>query len=100
MSVDNVEVAEATENTPLSAFTEAAEEVSTPNAKYTNEDLAKARSQEKEKLYPVVDKLKEELAILSRSVRKPVPRKQNEQQSVHNVKLSVQLKPRQRQKKS
>jgi hypothetical protein len=64
MSVDNVEVAEATENTPLSAFTEAAEEVSTPNAKYTNEDLAKARSQEKEKLYPVVDKLKEELAIL------------------------------------
>lgn len=64
MSVDNVEVADATETNPMSAFTEAAEEVSTPNAKYTNEDIAKARAQEKEKLYPVVDKLKEELALL------------------------------------
>jgi hypothetical protein len=64
MSVDNVEVADATENNPMSAFTEAAEEVSAPNAKYTTEDIAKARAQEKEKLYPVVDKLKEELALL------------------------------------
>ena len=31
---------------------------------YTADDLAKARSQEKEKLYPQVEKLKEELALL------------------------------------
>ena len=33
---------------------------------YTEEDLAKVRSQEKEKLYPQIDKLKEELEVLKR----------------------------------
>jgi len=30
---------------------------------YTEEDLAKVRSQEKEKLYPEIDRLKEEVSI-------------------------------------
>jgi len=33
---------------------------------YTEEDLAKVRSQEKEKLYPQIDKLKEELDVLKK----------------------------------
>ena len=33
---------------------------------YTEEDLAKVRSQEKEKLYPQIDKLKEEVDSLRR----------------------------------
>jgi hypothetical protein len=60
-----LEVADATETGSTEAFNEAAAEASTtPAAKYTNEDIAKARAQEKEKLYPVVDKLKEELNLL------------------------------------
>jgi hypothetical protein len=33
---------------------------------YTDEDLAKVRSQEKEKLYPQIDSLKEELLALKK----------------------------------
>jgi len=33
---------------------------------YTEEDLAKVRSQEKEKLYPQIDKLKEELDLIKK----------------------------------
>lgn len=40
-------------------------EVQTQNS-YTAEDIAKARAQEKEKLYPVMDKMKEELAALKK----------------------------------
>ena len=39
------------------------EEVSMPN-KFTAEDIAKARAQEKQKLYPQVEKLQEELSFL------------------------------------
>jgi hypothetical protein len=64
MAIENeTQVADATENPALAAFTEAADEVA-PTGKYTTDDIAKARAQEKEKLYPVVDKLKEELASL------------------------------------
>jgi hypothetical protein len=67
MSVDNVEdTPEVTENPSFTAFSEAAEEVSNTNSKYTSDDIAKARAQEKEKLYPVVDKLKEELSLLKK----------------------------------
>jgi len=42
--------------------------VSTQNTKfYTEDDLAKVRSQEKEKLYPQIEKLKEEVDVLKRS---------------------------------
>jgi hypothetical protein len=37
-----------------------------PVGQYTADDIAKARAQEKEKLYPVMDKMKEELAALKR----------------------------------
>lgn len=62
MSVDNVEVAEATETaaTPSEAF---AAEVANPG-QFTAEDIAKARAQEKQKLYPQVEKLQEELSLL------------------------------------
>lgn len=65
---NNPEAVEAAIETPQAAFIEAAEEVSTPvpDSKYTADDIAKARAQEKDKLYPVVDKLKEELALLKK----------------------------------
>lgn len=42
---------------------------------YTDEDLAKVRSQEKEKLYPQIDKLKEELDIIKREREEELARK-------------------------
>lgn len=59
---ENLEVVNTTDVTPTttSAF---AEEVST-QAQFTAEDIAKARAQEKQKLYPQVEKLQEELALL------------------------------------
>lgn len=38
----------------------------TPNKAYTEEDLKKVREQEKSKLYPQIDSLKEELAVLKK----------------------------------
>ena len=59
------EVAETTENPAMDAFNQAAEEVSNvPGKSYSAEDIAKARSQEKAKLYPQLDKMAEELSIL------------------------------------
>lgn len=63
---DNLEVVDATEMGSTDAFNEAATEASTPAAKYTTEDIAKARAQEKQKLYPQVEKLQEELALLKK----------------------------------
>lgn len=54
----------APETDSFTAFTEAADEVTETNPKYTAEDIAKARAQEKDKLYPTIDKMKEELSIL------------------------------------
>ena len=52
-SSDNAVVADALTTKATSKF-------------YTEDDLAKVRSQEKEKLYPQIDKLKEELDLLKR----------------------------------
>jgi len=52
-SSDNAVVADAPTTKATSKF-------------YTEDDLAKVRSQEKEKLYPQIDKLKEELDLLKR----------------------------------
>lgn len=48
----------------MDAFNAAAEDASTSTGKYTAEDIAKARQQEKSKVYGTVEKLQEELAIL------------------------------------
>lgn len=64
---DNLEVAvEATETGSTEAFNEAAAEASKPGAKYTTEDIAKARAQEKAKLYPQLEKTQEELAAVKK----------------------------------
>jgi hypothetical protein len=67
MSEINPEVAESTENISMDAFNEAAEDASAMQSKpFTAEDIAKARAQEKAKLYPQIDKMAEELAALRR----------------------------------
>lgn len=61
------EVAEVTESpvpAPVPASTEAPETVS--DKFYTEEDLARIRAQEKDKLYPQVERLKEELSLLKK----------------------------------
>lgn len=64
---ENNEVAEATDVTgDFDAFTEAAETVAQAGPAFTAEDISKARSQEKAKLYPQVEKLQEELALLKK----------------------------------
>ena len=64
METEN-EVVEATTEAPLASPENFATEES-PVGQYTAEDIAKARAQEKEKLYPVMDKMKEELAALKK----------------------------------
>jgi hypothetical protein len=59
---ENLEVAETTEEITNAAFTE---EVAVQN-QFTADDIVKARAQEKAKLYPQVEKLQEELAILKK----------------------------------
>jgi hypothetical protein len=64
---ENTEVAEATPVTgDLGAFNEAAETVAQAGPSFTADDISKARAQEKAKLYPQVEKLQEELAILKK----------------------------------
>jgi DNA repair exonuclease SbcCD ATPase subunit len=63
---ENNEVAEATAAPAMEAFTEAANDVAQAGPAFTAEDIAKARSQEKAKLYPQVEKLQEELAVLKK----------------------------------
>lgn len=63
---DNLEVADATETGSTEAFNEAAADAVKPNAKYTTEDIAKARAQEKAKLYPQLEKTQEELAAVKK----------------------------------
>jgi len=57
---ENLEVVESTESITNAAF---AEEVAVQN-QFSADDIAKARAQEKAKLYPQVEKLQEELASL------------------------------------
>jgi len=59
---ENLEVVESTEPTIDTVFSE---EVTLQN-QFTAEDIAKARAQEKAKLYPQVEKLQEELAALKK----------------------------------
>lgn len=63
MSVDNVEATEVAETAPTPTETFASEAAQASNG-FSAEDIAKARAQEKAKLYPQVEKLQEELAIL------------------------------------
>jgi hypothetical protein len=60
-----LEVAE-TSAPSMDAFNEAAEDASTNTGKYTAEDLAKARQQEKSKVYKTVETLQEKLAVLEK----------------------------------
>lgn len=66
MPTENInEVADNAAETPsMTAFNEAAAEVNTPDARFTAEDIAKARKQEKDKVYSQLDTMKEELAAL------------------------------------
>jgi hypothetical protein len=59
---ENLEVVETTESITTEVF---AEEVAVQN-QFTVDDIAKARAQEKAKLYPQVEKLQEELAVLKK----------------------------------
>lgn len=59
---ETTQVSETTEATIDSSIEAETPEVASPV--FTADDLAKARAQEKEKLYPQVEKLKEELALL------------------------------------
>ena len=63
---ENPEVAEATDAPAMDAFNEAAAEVAQAGPAFTAEDISKARAQEKAKLYPQVEKLQEELAVLKK----------------------------------
>lgn len=54
----------------------------TENSKfYTEDDLVKVRSQEKDKLYPVIDQLKEELSLLKKS---------KEEEAAHKAEIAAQ----------
>jgi DNA repair exonuclease SbcCD ATPase subunit len=68
MTTENTnEAAEiAAESTAMDAFNEAAIEVTDSTSKFTADDITKARAQEKAKLYPQVEKLQEELALLKK----------------------------------
>ena len=46
---------------------------------YTEDDLAKVRSQEKEKLYPQIDKLKEEVEALKKDKAEKTARREAEE---------------------
>ena len=61
--------AELGADAPAATSTEASQKF------YTDEDLAKVRSQEKEKLYPQIDKLKEELDLIKRERDEEAARK-------------------------
>lgn len=64
----NVEVADVTETvTPVTneAFADGVESAAAPAAQFTAEDIAKARQQEKAKVYGTVEKLQEQIARLT-----------------------------------
>ena len=66
MSVDNVEVAPEAAVIPTPPTPEVPADVQVVDGKYTADDIAKARAQEKQKLYPQLNKLEEELAALKK----------------------------------
>lgn len=62
---------------------------------YSADDIAKAREQEKAKLYPQMEKMKEELASLKRLVKNRPQKKQ----SVRNALLKKRLEKKHKRKK-
>jgi hypothetical protein len=66
MSEENLEIVNPIEPGSTEAFNEAAAEVTESAAKYTAEDLAKARQQEKSKVYGTLEKTQEELAAVKK----------------------------------
>jgi septal ring factor EnvC (AmiA/AmiB activator) len=71
---------------------------SVKNKFYTEEDLAKVRSQEKEKLYPQIENLKEELNSIKKEREEEVARKASEAASIEaaeaaKAKEQAELKP-------
>ena len=90
MEENTTEVAEATDVTgDMDAFTEAAVEVTDAGPKFTSEDISKARAQEKAKLYPQVEKLQEEIAIL---------KKEREEREAAEAERAAQRKEREAQR--
>jgi len=75
--VSNIEYSSATDST--SRF-------------YTEEDLARVRSQEKDKLYPQIDKLKEELDAIKREKDEERLRLQNEANAAEKSRLEADKK--------
>ena len=76
--------ADAPTATPSADFTNYVEEakVTTGNQKfYTEDDLARVRSQEKDKLYPQIESLKEELSFLKKEREEKLARQQAEEQA-------------------
>ena len=66
--------------------------VTTQSSKfYTEDDLAKVRSQEKEKLYPQIEKLKEEVDVLKRSREEEASRVATEE-SERQARITQELK--------
>lgn len=66
--------------------------INTQNTKfYTEDDLAKVRSQEKEKLYPQIEKLKEEVDVLKRSREEEASRVATEE-SERQARITQELK--------
>lgn len=64
---ENQEAVETAEDASMAAFNGAAEDaVAQTSSQFSAEDIAKARAQEKAKLYPQVEKLQEELSVLKR----------------------------------
>ena len=63
---ENNQEVDATNAIAMDAFNEAANEVAQAGPAFTAEDISKARAQEKAKLYPQVEKLQEELALLKK----------------------------------
>lgn len=63
-----------------------------PNKFYTDEDLARVRSQEKDKLYPQIDKLKEELDAIKREREEERLRLENEAKAAEQANLEAERK--------
>ena len=57
---------------------------------YTEEDLAKVRSQEKDKLYPMIDQLKDEVAILKKEREEQAARMAAEQAELEAARAAKQ----------
>jgi hypothetical protein len=97
MDENNVEVTSVTENTPTPAEAFASE---TPvSSGFTAEDIAKARAQEKAKLYPQLSKLEEELTTLKNkeAEREAKETERKAQRAARDAELAKQKKAEEEQ---